>query len=427
MARMKMEDYIDEGTRVFDPKPEARKFFSNLSQPSMTELVSWFQTEFVELSDAMKNSDHAVGPGEVNAYHVEGTVWAHTMMVCHEARFDHKVNKIAALLHDIGKPLAREVISINEAKPSMNGEERASTTELKANPGAKFKTHFRGHEGISFWYSIDPLYELVRLGVIDHADMEEILHIISLHGTLFNRIKGTEEHKPELVTRIFDEVEKFERFVKQSRNDSLGRFYNSETGSRADVGAFLGHTLYNAETYHNNPRVENGKGTYTPFIHVLVGLPASGKSTFIKNTFNEDVVIVSKDDVIMEKGAEMGIDKYTDVYRALTSEQHDEAYKETIRRFQEAVKQGKEIVIDMTNMSKKSRGKWINNIGNKYRTQAWVFVAGKSLLNSRNILRTEIENKLIPQHVYTNMMKSFLVPTLNEFDFVQYVFQDKGE
>jgi len=424
MARMKMEDYINEGTRVFDPNPEARKFFSNISQPSMTELVSWFQTEFVELSDAMKNSDHASAPGEVNAYHVEGTVWAHTMMVCHEARFDHKVNKIAALLHDVGKPLAREVIPMDAPKPSMNGEERKSTVELKATPGAKFKTHFRGHEGISFWYSIDPLYELVRLGVITKDEMEEILHIISLHGTLFNRIKDGEEHKPEQVTRIFDEVEKFERFVKQSRNDSLGRFYNSGAGSRADVGAFLGHTLYNADTYLNNPRVENGKGTSTPFIHVLVGLPASGKSTFIKEVFADDVTVISKDTVIMEMGEELGLSEYTDIYKALTKEQHDEAYKETMRRFQEAQKGDRAIVIDMTNMSKKSRGKWINNVGKKFKTKAWVFVAGTSVLTARNLLRTQQENKFIPQHVYTNMMKSFLVPTLYEFDFVQYVFQD---
>ena len=423
---MKIEDYLDEGTRVYDPHPKARLYFSNITQPSMTELVSWFQTEFIELSDAMKASDHASAPGEVNAYHVEGTVWAHTMMVCHEARWDHKINKIAALLHDVGKPKAREVIPMDAPKPSMNGEERASTTELKATVGAKFKTHFRGHEGISFWLAIDPLYELVHLDVITKLEMEEILHIISLHGTLFNRIKDGKEFKPNLITSIFDEREKFERFVKQSRNDSLGRFYNSGAGSRADVGAELGFTIYNADTYHDNPKMEMMKGTNTPFIHVLVGLPACGKSTWLKNTFHGEVTVISKDIVTMEMGAELGLDKYTDIYKALTKEQHDESYKETMRRFQEATKGDKAIVVDMTNMSKKSRGKWINNVGKKFKTKAWVFVAGASMLASRNILRTQQENKFIPQGVYLNMMKTFMVPTLNEFDFVQYVFQDKG-
>jgi len=404
---------------------KALEFFEQPAQPSMTELVSWFQTEYTDLADAMKESDHASAPGEVNAYHVEGTVWAHTMMVCHEARWDSKVNKIAALLHDVGKPKARDVIPMNAPKPSMNGEERKSTTELKAPKDAKMKTHFRGHEGISFWVAIDPLYELNYLGVITKNEMRDILDIISLHGVLFNRIKDGKEHKPEQVVHMFDSVSKYAMFVKQSRNDSLGRFYNSGAGSRADVAKDLGTELYSDEVYYKHEKPECEKGLFSPFVHVLVGLPASGKSTFIKENFVEDAVIISKDNVIMEMGEAMGIADYTDVYKALTKEQHDEAYKETIRRFHEAVKTGKKrIVIDMTNMSKKSRGKWINNLKKEYKTKAWVFIAGQGLLTSRNLMRSQFENKHIPDYVYENMMKTFLVPTYAEFDQIEFVWQD---
>jgi len=403
---------------------EAIKHFEQPYQPSMVELVSWFQTEFTDLAQAMKDSNHASNPGEVNAYHVEDSVWTHTMMVCLQAQHEHKVNKIAALFHDIGKPKARAVIPMDAPKPSMNGEERASTVELKATSGAKMKTHFRGHEGISFWVAIDPLFELKRLGVITSFEMEEILHIISLHGTLFNRIKDGVEHKPEQVTQVFDSVEKFNRFVTQSRCDSLGRFYNSGAGSRADVAQDLGVTLYNEQTFFDNEKVDHGKGMTIPFIHVLVGLPASGKSTFMKETFSDGVVVISKDDEIMLMGKELGITDYTDVYRALSDEQHEDAYKRVKEKFRQAVKDEVAIVIDMTNMSKKSRNKWIANVGKKYKTKAWVFVAGQSQLYSRNVLRAEQENKHIPQYVYDNMMKTFLVPTLYEFDFVQYVFQD---
>jgi len=412
-----------ETTLLTAVEKEATKHFSQPYQPSMTELVSWFQTEFTELAQAMKDSDHAANPGEVNAYHVEGTVWAHTMMVCLQAQYQDKLNKIAALFHDIGKPMARAVIPMDAPKPSLNGEERASTTELKAVPGAKMKTHFRGHEGISFWLAIDPLYELKRLGVINKFEMEEILHIISLHGTLFNRIKDGVEHKPQQVTHMFETVDKYARFVMQSKCDSLGRFYNSGAGSRADVAQDLGDTLYGDQVFYDNEKPEHGKGTSVPFLHVMVGLPACGKSTFIKETFAENTVIISKDDVIMEMGKELGIEDYTDVYKALTSEQHDEAYKRTKANFAQAVKDGVPIVIDMTNMSKKSRNKWISNVGKKYKTKAWVFVAGASLLESRNLMRS-IQGKHIPDHVYENMMKTFLVPTLAEFDFIEYKFQD---
>jgi len=414
---------MNETRLLTKTEEEALKHFSQPYQPTMTELVSWFQTEFTELTNEMKASDHASFPGEVNAYHVEGTVWAHTMMVCMQAQYQHKINKVAAMLHDVGKPLAREVIPIDAPKPSMNGEERASTTELKASPGAKMKTHFRGHEGISFWYAIDPLYELKRLGIITRFEMQEILHIISLHGTLFNRIKDGVAHKPQQVTHIFDEVEKYQRFITQSKCDSLGRFYNSGAGSRADVAQDLGDTLYGTDVYYENEKPEITKGTSCPFLHVLVGLPASGKSTFIKETFEDNVVVISKDNEIMKMGKELGIEDYTDVYKALTKEQHDEAYKRTMANFTQAVKDGVPIVIDMTNMSKKSRNKWLSPVGKKYKTKAWVFVAGASMLTSRNLMRS-IQGKHIPDFVYENMMKTFLVPTLNEFDFIEYKFQD---
>ncbi len=399
-------------------------YFKDNKNPTMTELINWFQIEFIELTNDMKNSNHSAETGEPNAYHVEDSVWTHTMMVCLMAKKEHKINKISALFHDIGKPLAREVIDSNAPKPSMNGEERKSTDELHGE-NRKKKVHMRGHEGISFWYAIDPLYELKRINVINTEEMEEILHIISLHGTLFNRIKEGKEFKPEKATRMFASGEKFNRFVTQSRCDSLGRFYNSNAGSRADVAEFLGDEVYGENVFHDNVKI-NTKNLKLNTIHILVGLPASGKSTFIKNKFDdENTVVISKDNVIMEMGKELGICEYTDIYKTLTDEQHKEAYKKTILDYQEAVKKNdKDIVIDMTNMSKKSRGKWINNVGNKYRTKAWVFVAGKSMLDSRNIIRNLEEKKFIPKFVYENMMKTFLVPTLYEFDDVEYVFQD---
>lgn len=426
MSKMTVEEYLDEGTRAYDPHPEARKFFANISQPSMTELVNWFQTEFIDLARAMKDSDHASEDGQPNAYHVEGTVWAHTMMVCSQARYDNTVVKLCALLHDVGKPTAREVIPINAPKPSMNGEERASTVELKAGDRTH-KTHFRGHEGMSFWIALDVLVELKRLGVISAHEVEEIVTIISLHGTLFNRIKDGREYKPEQVVGMFDSFEMYANFIKQSRNDSLGRFYEGE-GSRANHSGFLGKELYgsaiwmtHAVSHHPKPFPDE------PTVNVLVGLPCAGKSTEIAKLkkANPEIVVISKDDVIMEMGEVLGHTSYTDVYKKLTDAEHKEAYSETIRRFQEAVKDRKDIVIDMTNMSKKSRNKWASNL-KKYNKKATVFLAGQSLLFTRNLLRSQNDGKFIPAGVYSNMMKTFMVPTLYEFDEVAFVHQDEG-
>ena len=424
---MNKNEYLDEGTKMLTKAEEmGMKYFDTVSQPTMTELVNWFQVEYTNLANQMKASDHASSPDQPNPYHVEGSVWAHTMMVCQEAKNDHKVNMISALLHDIGKPLARDVIPFDAPKPQPNGEERKNTIERGGSEG-KMKTHFRGHEGISFWYSIDPLQTLKSYGVITREEMEEILTIVSLHGVLFNRIKDGEEHKPEQMTHIFntdDGDDKFHRFVKQVRNDSLGRLYASDSGARTEVGANLGVSIYNKDTWLRNRKPESTKGTSTPFIHVLVGLPASGKSTWLKETFQENVTVISKDNEIMKMGEELGICEYTDVYKALTTEQHDETYANVIKTFQEAKKEKKDIVIDMTNMSKKSRNKWINGLGKHYKTKAWVFIASESMLVARNLLRSQQENKYIPEYVYENMMKSFIIPTTYEFDFVEFVHQD---
>jgi|GEM_PF-1458536 len=417
---MTTNDYLDEGTKIYNFHSEARKYFSNIQYPSMAELITWFQVEYKDLAMAMKNSDHASEEGYPNAYHVEGSVWTHTMMVCHEARYDHKVNKLAALFHDIGKPNAREVFPIDAPKPSMNGEERENTHE-NISDGRKFKTHFVGHEGLSFWISIDPLYRLKYLGILNHEEIEEILHIISLHGVVFNRIKDGKEFKPEQVVNMFNDIAKYKRFINHTKHDSLGRFYQISSGTRNDYASYLGTELYSENTFHAHAK-ENLTDVTKPTVHVLVGLPGSGKSTFIENNLSNEVVI-SKDNVIMEMGRELGIFEYSDVYRTLTPEQHDEAYKETINRFNLSVKNKEDIVVDLTNMSRKSRNKWLHALGNKYNTKAWVFITGQLQLASRNFLRAQTENKVIPEHVYTNMMKTFLVPTLFEFNEIEYVFQ----
>lgn len=396
------------------------RFFNDITDPKMVELVNWFQIEFSGLAVEMKYSDHHAHPAEPNPYHVESSVWSHTMMVCKEAQGDNKIVKISALLHDLGKPLALEVIPFNTPKPTFNGGERISAP--LEDTGRQFKTHQRGHEGISFWLAIDPLYSLKRIGVIDEDEMNEILFIISLHGTLFNRIKDGVEHKPKLVVNMFKDYSVYENFVKQVKNDSLGRFYLSKE-DRADTAKFLGDSLYGKKAWYGNMKFREKITDRN--ITVLVGLPASGKSTWLKENQNENTEIISKDLVILEMGKEIGVENYTDIYKALSDEQHKEAYTRTMDNFRKAVEGQKDIVIDMTNMSKKSRGKWINNLKANWDIRCKVFLAGKSLLQTRNLMRSQEENKHIPEHVFKNMMKTFLVPTYNEFDSIEFIHQDE--
>ncbi len=95
-----------------------------------------------------------------------------------------------------------------------------------------------------------------------------------------------------------------------------------------------------------------------PKIYVLVGLPGSGKSTWIKNNkhfLGDDVVIVSSDDYIEARAAEEG-KNYTQAYDAHIGGATMHAKK----TFSEAVKSERNIVVDQTNMGAKRRRSWLS-------------------------------------------------------------------
>lgn len=79
----------------------------------------------------------------------------------------------------------------------------------------------------------------------------------------------------------------------------------------------------------------------------LIGVPGSGKSTFRKHFPNH--VVISSDDILEESGK--SFDEYIKTATKLMWE-----------KFFEAVKEKKDIIIDRTNMSAKSRARFIQHL-----------------------------------------------------------------
>ena len=219
------------------------KYFGDVKNVSMAELINWFMIEYTDLVDDMHNCTHAAKTNEPNIYHIEGDVFCHSMMVCQEARNDNIIVKLVALLHDSGKVDASETFDYydkekinkmtdeklkekyskeynewNEWNESKESKEPVFQNTFKGylltKKEGKYRNRFVGHEGISAWMSIAPLKRLKSYGVITEEDINEIFKSISLHSNLFNRIKDGKEHKPEQIVNLFSDFTEYKNYIK---------------------------------------------------------------------------------------------------------------------------------------------------------------------------------------------------------------------
>lgn len=154
-----------------------------------------------------------------------------------------------------------------------------------------------------------------------------------------------------------------------------------------------------------------------PKLFMMIGLPGSGKSTFIEHfPWDFDCTnILSTDDYIEDKAA-------------AESKTYNEAFRDHIKAAEEyleeslnfAVKYCEDHIIwDQTNLSKKTRARKLAKIPAKYEKIAIVCIASEDDLNTR---REQREGKTIPAHILKSMAESFEYPTKEEgFDFIYEV------
>lgn len=154
-------------------------------------------------------------------------------------------------------------------------------------------------------------------------------------------------------------------------------------------------------------------------IHILVGLPASGKSTWraqhIKT--NPDAVTVSTDDMIEEYAAEKGL-TYTEAFSKVDFKSLNTRFKYAIK---EAVSAGKDLIVDRTNMTVKGRRE-LMRLAEGYEAHAVVFVVPDDVLKARLKARAESTGKYISPMVINSMAKSYVAPSRDEgFASVSYI------
>ena len=143
---------------------------------------------------------------------------------------------------------------------------------------------------------------------------------------------------------------------------------------------------------------------------LLCGVPTSGKSTFVKTLLSqpywENAVVLSTDNYI-QKIAEEQQKTYDEVFKATIGEATDFMWDQL--KF--AIADGRDIIVDRTNLTRKSRKQKTSRVPNSYQKRAVYFEIGLKEALERNKHR---EGKFIPESVLKRMYHTFEVPNNTE-------------
>jgi predicted kinase len=154
-----------------------------------------------------------------------------------------------------------------------------------------------------------------------------------------------------------------------------------------------------------------------PILTVLVGLPGSGKSTYVKSIINENTFVYSTDQFIENAAKHFGVT-------------YNEAFADNIKAagasmnllLNEAIQKRKHVIWDQTCLSAKKRRGIISRFPNSYARFCICRVPPRddaewAELNRRTLSR---EGKIIPSHIIESMADTYVEPTREEgFDVVR--------
>jgi len=348
------------------------------------EILTWFNNNYQDLINEMKNCSHNLSDLELSPYHGEGSVWTHTMMVYSHLTPEASIElRLAAILHDIGKPYTQII---------REGRGRVS---------------FTGHEHYSSFLAIDILNKYEEDFNVE-IDKQRILYALNYHQILHKIVKADEEgnsYIPEedrsKINYMFeDDLDLYQLLYDLSYIDMRGRI---SVDIELSINKYK--LLSNYVPY---------KGT-TPFTKkdniaiIMVGLPGSGKSTEIEKLKKEypNIVVLSIDEEVMN------LNKYSYSYDgAWSKKRQKEAANALFEKMKILIKDKKDFIVDATNFQEKIRRRKLNAIPSNYKKIAIVQLAGVSFI--QNVMKSRTDKK-VSIDIIKEMSKSFYYPSYEEF------------
>lgn len=146
----------------------------------------------------------------------------------------------------------------------------------------------------------------------------------------------------------------------------------------------------------------------------LVGLPCVGKSSLINKKY-ADYVVISNDIIVEEYAAAHNIG-YNEAWHKISFKY---VKAECMRRFNKAVKENKNIIIDNTNMTVKARKSYQHP---DYIKTAIVFQIDDEEHQRRIKKRLNETGKLIPEDAVKRMKENYVEPSKAEgFEKIIYI------
>jgi predicted kinase len=141
-----------------------------------------------------------------------------------------------------------------------------------------------------------------------------------------------------------------------------------------------------------------------PTLYMLIGVPGSGKTTWIKG-HRGNAVVLSTDDKVEAEAERLG-KTYSDVFQSIIKQ----ATREMNDDLNDAIREKRDIIWDQTNITRKSRKGKLDKIPGDYRKVA-VFFPVPPDLRERLASRP---GKVIPEPVIISMINQIEPPSKDE-------------
>ena len=355
------------------------------------DIVKTFKTTYEYVANEMQISHNDASTGIYSDWHLEGSVYTHTMMVLSHMQglVDQLPERkkellIAALLHDVGKIGVRELV-----------EEKQKFT-------------FYGHANMSTFFATTMIQALDP--TLTDEQKVFILRVINYHQIFFQLTdelsdKGYNRFKEKFNTTAGFELIKALKILRTA--DFAGRIARFDDGTNTQrlkqLCVELGALEPSLPVRDKN----------APTAVIMVGVPCSGKSTYAAKYY-PTYTNISRDAQVM-KHAEEGM-TYSEAWKVAD---HAEVDIRCAAELSATIVLRYDLVIDKTNLTHKSRKNLVTRLTNAgYNTLLVVLLPSPQEVDKRTTARTE---KCIPVHVVDNMILSFQMPFEDEGE-VKYVF-----